>query len=51
MTHLKLLFVSTSVGPLGSGVGGGVELTLFNMANLLARRGHQITVAAPRGQF
>jgi UDP-glucose:tetrahydrobiopterin glucosyltransferase len=49
ITSLKLLFVSTSVGPLGSGVGGGVELTLLNMAQVLAQRGHQITVAAPQG--
>lgn len=49
MTHLKLLFVSTSVGPLGSGVGGGVELTLLNMATVLTSRGHQVTVAAPQG--
>jgi UDP-glucose:tetrahydrobiopterin glucosyltransferase len=28
----RILFVSTSVGPLGSGLGGGVELTLTNMA-------------------
>lgn len=46
---LNLLFVSTSVGPLGSGLGGGVELTLQNLARSLAGRGHQITVVAPAG--
>jgi len=53
MSHLsrslKLLFVSTSVGPLGSGLGGGVELTLTNIARSLSQRGHQITVIAPAG--
>lgn len=46
---LKLLFVSTTVGPLGSGRGGGVELTLLNMALSLQQRGHQVEVVAPRG--
>lgn len=46
---LKLLFVSTSVGVLGTGLGGGVELTMLNLATELKRRGHQITVVAPVG--
>ncbi len=46
---LKILFVSTSVGPLGSGMGGGVELTLVNLAKALKQRGHQVTVIAPLG--
>jgi UDP-glucose:tetrahydrobiopterin glucosyltransferase len=46
---LKLLFLSTSVGQLGSGLGGGVELTVFNTAKELQRRGHKITVVAPTG--
>lgn len=46
---LNLLFLSTSVGPLGSGLGGGVELTLHNMAKALTERGHHITIAAPVG--
>ncbi|HSM81495.1 MAG TPA: glycosyltransferase family 4 protein [Nodosilinea sp.] len=46
---LRLLFVSTPVGPLGSGLGGGVELTLLNLAQGLRSRGHQITVLAPMG--
>jgi UDP-glucose:tetrahydrobiopterin glucosyltransferase len=45
---LKLLFVSTPVGPLGSGLGGGVELTLKNLAIALQHRGHQITIVAPQ---
>lgn len=46
---LKLLLLSTPVGPLGSGTGGGVELTLLNLAKVLQERGHQITVVAPEG--
>ncbi|ESA33043.1 glycosyl transferase group 1 [Leptolyngbya sp. Heron Island J] len=44
---LRLLFVSTPVGPLGSGLGGGVELTVVNLVAALTQRGHQITIAAP----
>lgn len=46
---MKLLFVSTPVGALGSGLGGGVELTIRNAAQALRRRGHQICVIAPAG--
>ncbi|OUC13101.1 MAG: UDP-glucose--tetrahydrobiopterin glucosyltransferase [Alkalinema sp. CACIAM 70d] len=49
MRSLKLLFVSTPVGALGSGLGGGVELTLRNLAIALQQRGHSITVVAPEG--
>ncbi len=48
MNPLKLLFVSTPVGPLGSGLGGGVELTLHNMAQVLVQRHHKVQVVAPR---
>ena len=44
---LKLLFLSTSVGALGSGAGGGVELTLCNTVQILSKRGHVIEVIAP----
>ena len=44
---LKILFLSTSVGALGSGQGGGVELTVQNVAQELRRRGHQLEVVAP----
>ena len=44
---LKLLLLSTPVGPLGSGLGGGVELTLQNIAQEMVRRGHKIQVVAP----
>lgn len=45
----KLIFVSTPVGPLGSGLGGGVELTMLNLAQELQQRNHQISVVAPAG--
>ncbi len=44
---LRLLFVSTPVGPLGSGLGGGVELTVVNLVRALTQRGHQVAIAAP----
>ncbi|OIP67506.1 MAG: UDP-glucose--tetrahydrobiopterin glucosyltransferase [Oscillatoriales cyanobacterium CG2_30_40_61] len=44
----KLLFVSTSVWPLGSGLAGGVELTVLNLANILQKRGYEITIVAPK---
>ncbi|PSB18552.1 UDP-glucose--tetrahydrobiopterin glucosyltransferase [Phormidesmis priestleyi ULC007] len=44
---LKLLLLSTSVGALGSGLGGGVELTLKNIAQALKHQGHQVTIVAP----
>lgn len=46
---LHLLFVSTSVGPLGSGLGGGVELTLKNLAQALLQAGHRVQIVAPQG--
>jgi len=44
---MKLLFLSTSVGPLGSGIGGGVELTLANLALEMLLRGNKVKVVAP----
>lgn len=46
---LNLLFVSTPVGAIGSGLGGGVELTLHNLAQAMAERGDQVSVLAPDG--
>lgn len=46
---MKLLFVSSPVGALGSGVGGGVELTLGNAAQEMRLRGHGVTIVAPVG--
>ena len=45
---LKILFVSTSVGALGTGEGGGVELTIQNLVQELIDRGHQLEVVAPQ---
>jgi len=47
--YLKILLLSTSVGQVGSGLGGGVELTVLNIAKELHRRGHKIAVVAPIG--
>ena len=46
---LHLLLLSTPVGPLGSGRGGGVELTVLNLAQALVVRGHRVTITAPAG--
>jgi UDP-glucose:tetrahydrobiopterin glucosyltransferase len=48
MPH-KILVLSTSVAPLGSGGGGGVELTLQTITQELSQRSHQIQVIAPQG--
>jgi len=45
----RLLFLSTPVGALGSGVGGGVELTLQNAAKALIAKGHTVEIVAPEG--
>jgi len=47
--RLRVLLASTPVGPLGSGAGGGVELTLRGIALGLTQRGHRVTVLAPEG--
>lgn len=46
---LRILVVSTPVGHLGSGRGGGVELTAFGLVAGLGQRGHAVTVLAARG--
>jgi len=46
---LRLLLLSTPVGPLGSGLGGGVEFTVVHLAKVLADRDHSVTIAAPAG--
>ena len=43
---MKLLVVATALGPLGSGRGGGVELTLAGLVAGLLQRGHRMTVLA-----
>lgn len=46
---LKILLVSSPIGYLGSGSGGGVELTLQNIATQLIQRGHTLKIVAPKG--
>jgi UDP-glucose:tetrahydrobiopterin glucosyltransferase len=48
---LKLLFVSTPVGGLGTGLGGGVELSLYNIAKEMLRLGHKLKIVAPTGSL
>ena len=51
MTSQRILILSTPVGPLGSGTGGGVELTLHSLVLGLTGRGHQVEVLAPAGSL
>jgi UDP-glucose:tetrahydrobiopterin glucosyltransferase len=46
---MKLLFISTPVGAFGSGIGGGVELTIQNIAKELIERSHIVHLAASLG--
>ena len=46
---LKLVFVSTPIGYLGSGRGGGVELTIISLIKGLILLGHKIILVAPKG--
>ena len=45
----RILICSTPVGPLGSGMGGGVELTLHGLVVGLTAIGHRVEVVAPAG--
>tara|TARA_B100000965_G_scaffold34759_1_gene25693 strand:+ start:930 stop:2057 length:1128 start_codon:yes stop_codon:yes gene_type:complete len=47
--QLKLILVSTPIGSLGSGRGGGVELTIISLIKGLILLGHKIILVAPRG--
>ena len=44
-----MLFVGGPVGPLGSGLGGGVETNLLNLPPLLTDRGVRCAIVAPVG--
>ncbi len=48
-TKLKLILVSTPIGFLGSGKGGGVELTIISLIKGLLFLGHEIILIAPEG--
>ena len=43
------MLVSTPIGALGSGRGGGVELTLSSLLRGLTQRGHHLTLVAAEG--
>jgi len=47
--QLKLILVSTPIGFLGSGKGGGVELTIISLIKGLITLGHEIILIAPKG--
>jgi UDP-glucose:tetrahydrobiopterin glucosyltransferase len=47
----RILICSTPVGPLGSGIGGGVELTLHGLVLGLSALGHHVEVVAPEGSL
>lgn len=51
MSSKRILIISTPIGPLGSGVGGGVELTLHSLVLGLTDRGHEVEVLAPSGSL
>ena len=46
---MRILILSTPVGALSSGIGGGVELTIYNLIQELQLRNHQVIVVAPQG--
>lgn len=46
---MKILILSTPVGALSSGIGGGVELTIYNLIQEMQRRNHIVKVVAPQG--
>jgi UDP-glucose:tetrahydrobiopterin glucosyltransferase len=47
----RILILSTPVAPLGSGIGGGVEMTLRNLVQCLTKQGHRVDVIAPAGSM
>ena len=45
---MRIVLISTPIGFLGSGRGGGVELTLNSLVSGLLKRGHSVDVVAPK---
>ena len=45
---MQIVLISTPIGFLGSGKGGGVELTLNSLVAGLLSLGHSVEVIAPR---
>ena len=46
---MNLIFVAPPLGPFGTGITGGVELTIQNFAKSMVIRGHQVVILAPSG--
>ncbi len=49
LSSLQLVLVSTPIGYIGSGKGGGVELTLSSLVKGLISLGHEVKLVAPEG--
>jgi len=45
---MRIVLISTPIGFLGSGKGGGVELTLNSLVSGLLSLGHSVEVIAPK---
>ena len=45
---MRIVLISTPLGFLGSGKGGGVELTLNSLVSGLLSLGHSVEVIAPK---
>ena len=45
---MRIVLISTPIGFLGSGKGGGVELTLNSLVSGLIAKGHIVDVVAPK---
>ena len=45
---MRIVLISTPIGFLGSGKGGGVELTLNSLVSGLLSLGHSVEIVAPR---
>ncbi len=47
--QLKIVLISTPIGFVGSGKGGGVELTLISIIKGFLSMGHKVALVAPEG--
>ena len=47
LLRMHIVLISTPIGSLGSGKGGGVEVTLNSLVSALAQQGHTLDVVAP----
>ena len=45
---MRLILISTPIGYLGSGKGGGVEITLNSLVSGLLSKGHYVEIVAPK---